>query len=258
MTTSLRRPVRWLAVLLTAALLAGVPGTALAETDDTRPPSDRKQADAQPSKTDRTYDMAEAKERAKHAIDVRVKALDETIARLRAAELVTDEHKARLIRDLEAVKASLLDLRRQIEAEEDPEALKRLMQRIVTDHYVFAFQIPRARLVAGSDVAVAISVKLRGVADRLEVKILEAEERGHDMTTARRHLKALREKASTAGAIGAKAGPEVLALKVEDYPDNKPTLERAKKALEMARAQLKEAHAHARAIVEELKKAGRS
>lgn len=256
MTTRPSRTTRWIAALVATAVLVAVPGAAGAQTSDTRPPADKRQTE--PARGDRTYDMEQAKERAKQAIDVRIVALDETIARLQAAELVTEEHKVRLVRELEAVKASLQQLRRQIEAEEDPEALKRLMQRIVTDHYVFAFQIPRARIVAGADVAVAVSAKLRGVADRLEVKILEAEERGHDMSTARRHLKALRDKSAGAGGIGAKVGPEVLDLKVEGYPDNKPVLERSRRALEHARTLLKESHAHARAIVQELKAAGQA
>lgn len=252
---TLSRLTRGALAVTVAALVIVAPAAAGAQTSDTRP-GDRPRETSRPARSD--GDMEAAKERAKQAIDVRITAIDTTIARLRAAELVTAEHRDHLVRDLEAVSSSLASLRRQIEAEQDPARLKALMQQIVTEHYVFAFQIPRARLVAGADVAVGIALKLQGVADRLEVKILEAEERGHDMSEARRHLDALRADARTARGLGARIAPEVLELTVDGYPDNKPTLKRSRQGLQEAKDRLRAAHGHARAIVAELRQAGRS
>lgn len=229
------------AAVLALAIIAGLPGVAMAQTSES--------GTARTRETTRTFDMEAAKARALQAIDARLAALDAAVSRLATARYLTAEHKARLTRDLHAVSASLRDLRAKIEAESDPQQLKILMRQIVEGHYVFAFQLPRVRLVTASDVTVGVSLKLRELGDRLEVKILEAEQRGNDMTEARRLLEDLRTNVAVANGIGVKTAAEVLALTVDGYPDNKPVLERARMALQTGREHLNKGRQDARAII---------
>lgn len=229
------------AAVLALAIIAGLPGVAMAQSSDAGTTRSRD--------TTRTFDMEAAKARALQAIDTRLAALDAAVSRLATARYLTAEHEARLTRDLQAVSASLRALRAQIQAEDDPQQLKNLMRQIVEGHYVFAFQLPRVRLVTGSDATVGVSLRLRGLGDRLEVKILEAEQRGNDMTEARRLLEDLRGHAAAAHGIGVKAAAEVLALTVDGYPDNKPVLDRARTALRVGRDHLDKGRQDARAII---------
>ena len=197
--------------------------------------------------------VAETKKAADEAIDKRLEALGTAIARIAEVKAVTAEHRATLTSDLTGQRASLVELRASIDAATTVAELRTLVPKIVHEHYVFAFQLPRAHLVVASDEITAASGRLTTLAGRLQARIDAEKAKGRDVSAAQAAVDDMTAKTSSAASVASTDGPRVLALQLSGFPGNRSVLESARSDLGEARRDLGTARhdaAQARAALE--------
>lgn len=191
------------------------------------------------AQTSRSSDtIAQTKQRAADAIQKRQAALDEVIARLGEVKALTAAHASRLKADLEAQKQSLADLGARIQAATTAGELRTLVPQIVQGHYVFAFQIPRARLVVAADEVTAVADRLSAIGDRIEARIATEKADGRDVTAAQAALDDLRAKVASARTTATSDADKVLALDASGYPGNRSVIQSARQDLGTVRRDL--------------------
>ena len=237
----MRAITRLAAAALAGGLVLGAPATALAQ-ETTRTTLQ--------ARDDR---IETVKARAQEAIRRRLAAIDAALARLAADPAVSDEHEAALTADLREVADGLTALSARIAAETDPTALRALVADIVEDFHVFAFQLPRVRLVVASDKALAVATRLDGVAERLQAGIDRAEAAGRDVDEAEAALRDMRQHLTTGRNRARAAGDKAMALNHEGFPGNRAVLVEAREDLAEAREDLAAARRDAAKVVAALR-----
>jgi hypothetical protein len=200
-----------------------------------------------------TRDGSIVKRRAHEAIERRLNTLRRLADRVRDNRRLTHDHRATLTDLINDQIEGLTALDGKIQADTDRETLLADVKSIVTDYRVYLLTVPKVHLVVGADTEVAVADRLDQVAARLQTKIDEAEAAGKDVTVAQGHLDDMKAKAGDARSAASGVPESVLPLLPQDYPDNKPTLDRARDRLREGRTALREAAKLARQVVQDLK-----
>ncbi len=245
---------------LVAAMILGtvlVPSTAFAQSDDA------------PERTDQTrttdvrevdqvrdrVDLEEAKARALEAIDKRVVALTDAIARIEANEHVEPEHARALIDDYEFHIRGLEALVGPIEEAETAEELRPLVESIVLEHWVFALQIPKGKLTVASDTILDATEHFDTAYARIENVLAELEEQGINLPGADALLEEARGLTEAAAELVSPIPDTVLAIAVEEMPEAREPLEAARADVRAAHDNLVQARENVREIVSIIKEA---
>lgn len=199
--------------------------------------------------TARDAALADAKTKAHNAIARRTTAIDAVDARLQTIKAVTPDHRTTLTNDLTAVKSGLTDLDGKIQAATTLAEVRNLAPHIVSDYYVFAFQLPRVRLVVAADEIVAVAVRATDIADRLQRRVDAAKTAGKDTGDAQAALDDMRAKVKAASDAAFKGGDNALSQKVTGFPGNHQALVDDRAQLVTARSDLAAARADAAKVL---------
>ena len=142
----IRRP---LTIGIALLVFAAIPGLALAQTDDTAPPSDRavtdRPLDDRPER-DRDRDLEGTKARILEAIDKRLAALDRLSEVAKENEHLTKEHEKDLQDDYKDAEKILDDAAIDVEKAETLAELREVVPAAFENTLVFALQTPKTRL----------------------------------------------------------------------------------------------------------------
>jgi hypothetical protein len=216
----------WLVALVVGGLVAALPGAAIAQTDSST-------ADAQVT-DEHVSDIDEIKHRALHAIDRRLHTIARLTNRVENSGTVTEEHAAKLLRDLADAAAGLDELAGEIRAAGTIEEL-RVLVPMIGDFKIYALVKPKVNQVLASDRIVAATERLTEYSNKLEELIERAEAAGYDVTRPERLLERMRLNIRAAYEFGEPVADMVIDLQPEDWPDPaKETLERGRRRLSLA------------------------
>lgn len=243
--------LRFGAAALGAGLILATPATALAGPRDRQSVRTSTEPGTGTDRAGRSLETVRA--RCLEAITKRQTALTAASERLETVGALTDEHEADLLAIIADTDASLESLSAEIAAAADPASLKGDCTAILEGHRVFALILPRTRLVAGSDVAVAAAGRLTGMADRLATAIDRAEAAGTDVAGARADLAAMRAAIGSGEQTAAGIPGPIMDLTPADWNADHEVLTPARSDLRSARGDLKEARTLGARIVASLK-----
>lgn len=187
------------------------------------------------------------------AIARRTADLTAAKAAVDGAPNVTATDKAVLDASLVGNASGLASLRAVIGADTTLPALRTDCTRIVTEHYVYLFAIPQARLVVAADRVQAAATALRKLQGLLQQEVAAAQKKGKDVTSADGSIDELGQKVAAALQYAGQADSSVLPLSASGYPANKPTIVAARSAMGTARNALSGALTDAKAAIASLR-----
>lgn len=247
-----------IAIMILGTALA--PTAAFAQTDDA--PTDRSTDSTvdQVRETDEVrdsvrHDLDAIKERALEAIDVRVEALTNAITRLGQNQHVEPEHARALIDDYEFHIRGLEALVEPIKAAETAEELRPLVESIVTEHWVFALQIPKGMLTVASDSIMDATENFESMFERIASILERLEGAGINLPGATALLAEAEASTATAAELAAPVPDLVLPISVTEMPEAGETLRAAHADIRAAHDHLVDARQNIREIVEIVKRA---
>jgi hypothetical protein len=237
------RKMRGTALLLVGiALIAAMPGVAVAQIDN--PPLD---FDRTP--TDRTRDVRRDSDRDLEsimewlltAIEHRLEALERMTEAVGNSEYVTKEHAKDLQDDYKDAEKILDNAAKDIEKAETFVELREIASTAFENTLVLALLMPKTHLVVGSDSIAAITGRV-GVGERLQEWIIRLEEAGKDMSAAQAALDAMKAAIASAATKAAPVGGNVIGLTPSDWPEPaQSTLQQGRSDLADARGFLLDA-----------------
>jgi hypothetical protein len=179
-------------------------------------------------------------------IDRRLATLDTIDAGVGRAEALTDDHAAAITAMTAEERSGLTELRPQVEAATDRQALEPLCRSIATDYRIYRLRVPQAHLTVAFDRSTAAATRLSEAADRLQAKIDETSAAGTDVSAAQVALDTMRSKlAEATGGIDGRA-VALLALTPADYAANTAVVAPYREALTSVHTDLREAAAAGR------------
>lgn len=229
-------------VLLAAVSAAGPVGAQTDQRGDEPPPADR--ADAE-------FDRLVADTLAE--IDRRLAALDAVAAALENSQHLTPRHRQELEASLAESIVGLRELRVSVDGATNLRELRDLVPRIVTDHWVFVWAVPRAYEVMAADALVAVGAELSAAHEAVGAAVARAASAGLDVSASRSLLEQARVDGERGVATAAGVSERALGVTVGDLPGGVETLVRAAADLRVAAEDLRSAVAATRAAVDQLR-----
>ncbi|MDH3607062.1 MAG: hypothetical protein OER12_08695 [Acidimicrobiia bacterium] len=230
---------------LAVAILAAVPGVAVAQEAPARPTNEQ-----EVTRADRGAQWVDAlKSRALEAIEKRLVTIGELEAAINRSETVEADHAAQLLNELRASAAGLEALAGEIRAAEDLETLWALVPKIFEDYRIYAVVAPKVHLVLGADHAGSVADRIKNAAGSLGEALDSLDEAGFDVADGEKLLAEM-ERLIAAGAEQAGSIPGmVLGLTPADYPGSSETLRSAQSVLQSGTEDLRAAGQTAHEIV---------
>lgn len=187
------------------------------------------------------------------AIARRTADLTAAKAAVDGAPNVTATDKAALDAGLVGNATGLASLRAVIDADTALPTLRTDCTRIVTEHYVYLFAIPQARLVVAADRVQAAATALSKLQGLLQQEAAAAQKRGKDVTSADGSIDELGQKVAAALQYAGQADSSLLPLSASGYPANQPTIVAARSAMGTARNALSGAVTDAKSAIASLR-----
>lgn len=230
---------------LAVAILAAVPGVAVAQEAPARPTTEQ-----EATRADRGAEWVETlKSRALEAIEKRLVTIGELEAAVNRSETVAADHAAQLLNELRASAVGLEALAGEIREVEDLARLWALIPKIFEDYRIYAVVAPKVHLVLAADHASSVADRMANVESSLGEALDRLDEAGFDVAEG---VKLLTEmgRLVTAGKEQAGSVPDmVLGLTPADYPGSSETLRSAQSVLQSGTGDLRAAGQTAHEIV---------
>lgn len=235
-----KRTRLWLVALVVGGLFVALPGAAVAATDAAT--SDTAVVDDEHTNFDKI------KRRALNAIEKKLSIVKRLAHHVESSKTVTDEHAAKLLRDLHDAAEGLTELGRKIKAAETPQELRELIG-MIGDFKIHQVVKPKVLQVLASDRIVVATRHLAEFSNTLEMLIERAAEAGYDVERPKYLLAKMRRNIAAAYELGAPVADAVIDLQPEDWPDPaKETLEKGARHLRAAVEHVQVARKKARVI----------
>lgn len=175
-------------------------------------------------------------------IDRRINALTKLLEKLSTIKFLTDAEKQTLTEKIQTEIDNLNELKANIQANTtDQQALKDDAKLVLSSHPTFAFFLPLVRILAGADSLMNAGNMLYDYAEKLEERITTAQQAGQTTTGLTTLLSNMRTDISQAQTLTANITASVSALSVDNYPDNRSTLQKALQDLKTAGKNLRSA-----------------
>ena len=197
--------------------------------------------------------MEKARKMGLEMIDRRIRELDELLRKVRTMAKITEEERAYLVNEIQNNLDSLSSLRRKIEQETDPQALKTEIKSIVTNYRVYMVVLPKVRALEVADRANWGVQRFDALAARIQERVDKAKAAGKDVTKVQELLDKLRAKIAEAKVQIDKARAAFNSMLPVDPASAKSSLETGKSYLKAARQDFKDAIAIMRQIIEAFK-----
>ena len=235
-----KRTRLWLVALVVGGLFVALPGAAIAESNA---------ATSDTAVVDDNTDFDKIKRRALNAIEKRLKTVARLAHKVESSKTVTDEHAAKLLRDLKDAADGLTELGRKIKEAETAEELRELIG-MIGDFKIYQVVKPKVLQVLASDRIAAATRHLGEFSNTLEMLIERAANAGYDVERAKNLLAKMRRNIAAAYELGAPVADKVIDLQPEDWPEPaKELLKEGRRRIHAAVEHLQVARKKARQIV---------
>ncbi|MCL5292871.1 MAG: hypothetical protein M1548_10235 [Actinobacteria bacterium] len=228
------------------------PGGTASDTGTARSTA-KEEARQQAKEEARRQAMEKARKMGLEMIDRRIRELDELLRKVRTMAKITEEERAYLVNEIQNNLDSLSSLRRKIEQETDPQALKTEIKSIVTNYRVYMVVLPKVRALEVADRANWGVQRFDALAARIQERVDKAKAAGKDVTKVQELLDKLRAKIAEAKVQIDKARAAFNSMLPVDPASAKSSLETGKSYLKAARQDFKDAIAIMRQIIEAFK-----
>lgn len=181
--------------------------------------------------------MAALKTRSHAELQRRIDALTAVNARIQAMQEVTASFKQSLANAIQTQISAFQALDSKIQADTDAATLKTDVQSIAQSYRVYALVLPQVRIAAAADRAVAVSVMMQTLGNKLAARIQAAATAGADVTALQKALEDLGAKIADANTQAQTSVSSTASL----TPDNGDSTKMAANTavLKQARADLK-------------------
>lgn len=235
-------------LLAATVFVAAVPVVATAQTDRESPPRDGTVT----SDEVRTGDFERAKAHVIKQIERRLEALDRLTGKIEAAEHLTADHAASLLRDVATAREVLRAGLAAVEATTTPEELREIAPPIFENTLVFALLAPKSHEVIASDAVTNATERFTDFGAKLQEALDRiGAETDVDTSEAQANLDEMLRLVNAAATAGGPVAAKVIGLQPADWPDPAQTdLREGKAALDEARRSLRESRALAKSVVE--------
>ena len=188
-------------------------------------------------------------------IDRRIRDLKRVHDRVVGSNVMTEAHKATMLRIIVKTTTGLRELRAEIHGDVRLGELTEDLRRIAHDFRVYLLVIPQAHLTNAADAVFAIGKRFDAFDEKATGYIKRAQEAGYDTTKAEEALASMNRHVAAAEKQVDGLADKVLKLTPADWNDGsaKPILDEARRDLREARELLRQARADAHAVIEALR-----
>lgn len=198
------------------------------------------------------------KSRGDTEIEKRTTSLNTGISKVQAAKKLTVAQKSSLIANDQTLQGNLNTLKAKIDADTDLATLKNDVMSITRDYRVYLLVLPQTAIIRASDRIQDVVLDMNALAVKLEIRITQAQQAGHDVTTLNTSLSDMKTKVTDAQRQAQNAMNTVANL-TPDKGDqgqlaaNSKAIQTARSEMKAAELDLKTARLDARSIVTALK-----
>ena len=191
-------------------------------------------------------------------IDNRITSLNNLITRVQDMVKLPSTEKANLVNTLQAVVADMTTLKAKISADTTPASIKADFQSITKDYRVYALVLPQGRIAAASDRIETIVSMFSQISTKLQTRITDAGNAGHNTTSVSSTLADLNAKTSDASAQAQAAVSETANLQPDQgsktvAASNQATLKDAASKIKVATQDIVSARLDVKTILNFLK-----
>lgn len=191
-------------------------------------------------------------------IDSRITSLNNLIARVQEMVKLSASEKTNLVNTLQGVLTDMTNLKAKIATDTTTASLKSDFQSITKDYRVYALVLPQGRIAAASDRIDTIVGMFSQISAKLEVRITDAKNAGHDTTSASSTLDDLNVKIADASAQAQTAVTETISLQPDQgnqtvAASNKAALKDATSKIKLATKDIVSARLDVKTIISFLK-----
>ncbi|MEI6478329.1 MAG: hypothetical protein WCO52_05085 [bacterium] len=188
-------------------------------------------------------------------ITARTTSLSGLKTKIAAAKRLSASQKASLTTEIEAQITGLTALKASLDADTTVETARTDFQKIFSQHFIYAFYVPRVNRIIAADEQVQAAAVLTTLTPKLQTYITTAKTAGTDVTSLQVKLDEMLAKTAEAKTLAQGVINTLTPLTAAGYPDNKSTVEASATSLRTARADLKTSRDDAHSIVTALRKA---
>jgi hypothetical protein len=187
-------------------------------------------------------------------ITARLTSLNTLIAKVGAATRLSASQKTSLTSEMQVQVTGLTTLKTSIDADTTPATARADYDKIFTEHFIYAFYIPRINRIMAADAETEATATLVTLATTLQSYVTQAKASGNDVTSIQAALADMQAKTADATTQSQSVLNALLPLTATGYPGNKAIVQGATAAINTGRSDLKTARSDAGAIVTSLKK----
>jgi len=186
-------------------------------------------------------------------IDRRLARLNTLSAKITAATKLSTADKTTLSNEVASTISGLTALKTKLASETTLAGARQDATEIYSDYRVYALVAPKIGLIRIADDQQAVEAKLTALATKLQTRITEAKQAGHDTTQLQSQLDDLTSKVTAAQAISSKVESSVIGLQPTDYNSDHKILSGYNDQLKTARTDNQAAFTDAKNIIASLK-----
>ena len=187
-------------------------------------------------------------------ITTRTTALTALIAKVTAGKKLTATQKTDLTTEMQGEITGLGTLKTTLDADTTAAAARLDFARIFSEHYVFAFYIPRTDRIIAADNLDDAAIQLTALVPKLQGYITQAQTAGNTVAALNASLATMQADIKSGQTVADSVINTLTPLKASGYPGNKTTVQAGNVTLKTGYTNIDGARAAAKSIVASLKK----
>ena len=200
---------------------------------------------ANPTTTNTASKLVTLKQKAEKEIDRRVTSMNDLITKINTTNKLSQAQKDSFDVTLQTNISNLTTLRAKIDADTNIDTLRVDVKAIIEQYRIFAILEPQIRLLKSSDIIDASIVKMNSIASKINIKILQLQSKGKNVTSLEMTYSDLLVKLADAKVQSDGVNNSVISLTPSSYP--------ATNQFKQARSDLKQANLDLKGAREDIK-----
>lgn len=193
------------------------------------------------------------KERGDKDITTRVTALNAILNKITNSKKLSTSQKSTLETEIQDQVNGLSGLKSTLDADTDLTTARADFQKIFTQHFIFAFYVPRIERIIAADSEEDAADLLLSLEPKLAGYVSQAKNAGKDVTALQTSLDEMVAKATDAKTQAEQVISILMPLTAAGYPGNKTTVQSTATELKTGRTDLQTARTDAKSVVAGLK-----
>jgi hypothetical protein len=198
--------------------------------------------------------LAAVKTKGDADISVRLASLTTLVTKVSGLEKLSSAEKSSLAAEIQAQITGLTALKATLDGETSVDTARTDFNDIFSQHYVYAFYLPRIDRLAAADAASSAATSLLALAPKLQAYLTTAQQQGKDITSLQAALTEMTAKATDAQAQAQSAITALTPLTASQFQTNKTIVSNEVSGIKAARSDLQTARTDAHTVVDGLRK----